>query len=610
MLPAPARRHDVSFDELLGWLVQERVLPAAQAQELFGQQESQRVRVARERRLAEGLPPGQEGRIAATITPIELLLSFGIKDAEQRPLEEDRITEIYAHRLGLPYEKLDPLKLSAEFTTSVFSKPFARKHNLLAIEDNGDALRIATYNPFDHLALESVERVAGKKLTLTIASKSDIQRIITEFYGFRGSVKQAEQKLNRTIDLGNLEQFTRLKTEREIEASDEHVVHAVEYLFSYAFQQRASDIHIEPKRDDSIVRFRIDGALHEVNRLPKVVHGAVINRIKTIARLDIGEKRRPQDGRIKTEFQSKPVEIRVSTLAVAFGEKVVLRIFDPDIVTDDLGKLGFYERELTLFQKLIALPHGIILVTGPTGSGKTTTLYTALRRLATDDVNITTIEDPIEMVFDKINQTAINPTIGLGFAESLRTLLRQDPDIIMVGEIRDLETARHAIQAALTGHLVFATLHTNDAPGAITRLMDLGAEHFLLASTLSGLVAQRLVKKVCPSCAVERVLEPEEVESIKDALPEGTPTSELVSAFGTGCVECRHSGYRGRSAIYEMFEVTEGIKRHIMDRAHSGLVKQLARSEGMLTLREAAVRKMLDHVTSYEQVIAVTREDS
>ncbi|MBW2458075.1 MAG: Flp pilus assembly complex ATPase component TadA, partial [Deltaproteobacteria bacterium] len=330
-----------TFDELLAFLTQEGLIDAALAQELFEQQERALAKLTRERRIAQGMPPGTEQQVAQTITPIELFLSFGPTDQRGERIEEDRVTEIYAKGIGMPYEKLDPLKLDAEFTTSVFSKPFARKHNLLAVEDTGAALKVATYNPFDTWALESVESATGKKLELVIASKSDIQRLITEFYGFRTSVKRAERKLNEGVDLGNLEQFVRMKTEREIESSDEHVIDAVEYLFTYAFQQRASDIHVEPKREVSVVRFRIDGTLHEVNRLPKVVHKAVINRLKTLSRLDIGEKRRPQDGRIKTEFEGKPVEIRVSTLPVAFGEKVVLRIFDPDIVHDDLGKLGF-----------------------------------------------------------------------------------------------------------------------------------------------------------------------------------------------------------------------------------------------------------------------------
>ena len=440
--PEAARTEAVTFDELLGWLAQENLIDATVAQDLFERQELQLARMVRERRISQKLPPGKEQQVAASISPIELLLSFGVRDHGGQLLKEDAISELYARRIGLPYVKLDPLELDGELVTSVFSKPFARKHTLLAIGDDGHAVTIATSNPFDQWALESVERVTQKPLALVIASKSDIQRLITEFYGFRGSVKRAEQKLSESVDLGNLEQFVRMKTEREIESSDQHVVHAVEYMLNYAFQQRASDIHVEPKRSESSIRFRIDGSLHEVNRLPKVVHGAVINRIKTLSRLDIGEKRRPQDGRIKTEFDNKPVEIRVSTLPVAFGEKAVLRIFDPEIVTDDLSTLGFYERELTLFNKLISQPNGIILVTGPTGSGKTTTLYTALRKRASDDVNITTIEDPIEMVFERINQTAVNPAVDLGFAETLRTILRQDPDIIMVGEIRDLETAR------------------------------------------------------------------------------------------------------------------------------------------------------------------------
>jgi general secretion pathway protein E len=605
-----ARTEPVTFDELLGWLVKRGLLAPDMAQTCFEQQELQLKKLVRERRIAEKVPAGQERRIAARISPIELLLSFGPKDPSGHRLDEDRVTECFAAGVGLPYVKLDPLELDAEFITAAFSKPFARQHTLLALEDLGGSLKVATTNPFDRWALESVERVANKSLELVIATRSDIQRLITEFYGFRGSVKQAAKKLSEGVDLGNLEQLVRLKSEREIEASDQHVVHAVEYMLNYAYQQRASDIHIEPKREDSVIRYRIDGGLHEANRVPKVVHAAVINRIKTLARLDIGEKRRPQDGRIKTEHDGKAVEIRVSTLPVAFGEKAVLRIFDPDIVGDDLATLGFVERELAIFTRLINHPNGILLVTGPTGSGKTTTLYTALRNRASDAVNITTIEDPIEMIFDRINQTAINPAIDLGFSESLRTILRQDPDIIMVGEIRDLETAKYSIQAALTGHLVLSTLHTNDAASAITRMLDLGAEHFLLASTLTGLLAQRLVKRVCDGCAVERMLDEPQIAVIADALPaELRNAKELVSMHGKGCVACRHSGYRGRAAIYELLEISDEIKRLVMERAHATRIKAAARGEGMKTLREAAVARMLERTTSYEQVIAVTRED-
>jgi general secretion pathway protein E len=484
----------------------------------------------------------------------------------------------------------------------VLSRPFAKKHGLLAVEETGGVITFATIDPFDTWALESVERVTGKPMRLVIASKTDLDRLITEFYGFRQSVKRAEQQIAVGIDLGNLEQFVRMKSDQEIEASDEHVVHAVDYLLRYAFGERASDIHIEPKRNESIVRFRIDGSLHRVNKLPRIVHNAVVNRIKTLSRLDIAEKRRPQDGRIKTEFGSRPIEIRVSTLPVAFGEKVVLRIFDPDLVHDDLEQLGFGTRDKQVFEELLALPHGIILVTGPTGSGKTTTLYTALRKLATDDVNITTIEDPIEMVYEGINQTAILPAIQLGFAEALRNILRQDPDIIMVGEIRDLDTARHAIQAALTGHLVFSTLHTNDAPSAITRLIDLGVEPFLVASTLSGVMAQRLVKRVCSACAVTRELAPAEQELLELAV-EGDP---ITVKHGLGCADCRKTGYVGRTALVELFKVTPPIRQLIHDRAPESDIRKRAQLEGMTLLREAGIAAMLAGETSPEQVLEVT----
>ncbi|MEM9876887.1 MAG: ATPase, T2SS/T4P/T4SS family [Myxococcota bacterium] len=592
-----------TLNDLLGVLVQRGHLTPSGAQHVFEQEDAQRARIIAEARRDS---PRAGRRV---IPPLELLRSFDLRRPQGEPLPEDVVTEHYAALAGLPYVKLDPLELDPEVVTGAVSKPFARQHSLLAIEDRGETLVLATSHPFNPMALESLERMAQKKLSLVVASHTDVQRIITDFYGFRGSVKRAQEKLSAGVDISNLEQLVRLKSEREIEASDEHVVHAVEYMLSYAFQQRASDIHVEPKRGESVVRYRIDGTLHEVNRLPGLVHKAVINRIKTLARLDIGSRRRPQDGRIKTEFQGKPVEIRVSTLAVAFGEKAVMRVFDPDIVSDELSRLGFFPRELEVFERLIAQPHGIILVTGPTGSGKTTTLYTALRKLATDAVNITTIEDPIEMVFERINQTAINPAVDLGFSEALRTILRQDPDIIMVGEIRDLQTARYAVQASLTGHLVFSTLHTNDAVGAVTRLLDLGAEHFLLASTLSGLVAQRLVKRVCGECTMERVLEREEVEAILPALPPERRDARLTAAYGAGCVACRHSGYLGRSAIYEMVEVTDAIKKLVMERADAGALKARARSEGMATLREAAVRKMLEGITSYEQVLSVTQRD-
>ncbi|MBK8942355.1 MAG: type II/IV secretion system protein [Polyangiaceae bacterium] len=477
---------------------------------------------------------------------------------------------------------------------------------MLALEEQGGVLRIATSGPLDEWTRESLERVAGKRIELVISSKTDVERLITEFYGFRQSVQRAEQQISTGIDLGNLEQFGRMKSEQEIEASDEHVVHAVDYMFRYAFGQRASDIHIEPKRDD------FGGALPH-RRLPPRREPPAAGRAQG--------RGQPHQDAVAPRYLREAQAFRTAASApsstasrsrsacrpwpVAFGEKVVMRIFDPAIVSDDLATLGFFERDKRLFDDLIQIPHGIFLVTGPTGSGKTTTLYTALRKLATEDVNITTIEDPIENVFEGLNQTAIHPHIGLGFAEILRTILRQDPDIIMVGEIRDLDTARHAIQAALTGHLVFSTLHTNDAASAITRLLDPRRAGFLLASTLAGVMAQRLVKKVCPDCGAERVLSADEATAIGLDPSQG----ELLVHYGAGCATCRRTGYLGRSAIVELFKVTPTIRRMIHDGAGEGDIKEQAKKDGMLTLREAAVRKMLLGETTYEQVVEVTSED-
>ncbi|MCC6648846.1 MAG: type II/IV secretion system protein [Polyangiaceae bacterium] len=594
---APRR---VTFEQLVAALLASSAIDVAQQKRALARKDATLNQLVRARLAAE---KGTVEQHRAAVSPVELFLALGERDQDDKPFREDAVTEVYARALGLPYVKLDPLALDPEFTVSVLSKPFARKHGLLALREDAGVITCATGLPPDALTLETLERTTGKQVALVVSSKSDIERIVTDFYGFRRSVQRAEQMLHVGVDIGNLEQFVRMKSEQEIEASDEHVVHAVDYLFRYALEQRASDIHVEPKRADGIVRFRIDGALHTTNRLPKIVHSAVVNRLKMLARLDIAEKRKPQDGRIKTEYQGRAVDIRVSTLPVAFGEKVVLRIFDPELVDTDLSALGFFERDRRLIEEVLARPHGIFLVTGPTGSGKTTTLYTALRRLATDDVNVTTIEDPIEMVFDGINQTAIAPAIGLGFAEVLRTILRQDPDVVMVGEIRDLDTARHAVQASLTGHLVLSTLHTNDAASAVSRLVDLGVESFLLSSTLAGVMAQRLVRRICSSCARERELSAEEKELLSLDLP-------VIVRFGEGCVDCRRTGYVGRTCLAELFRVTPEIRRLIHERAPDDRIKAQARAEGMSTLRESAVQKLLQGETTYEEVVAVTAEDA
>jgi general secretion pathway protein E len=404
-------------------------------------------------------------------------------------------------------------------------------------------------------------------------------------------------------NLRNLEQYTKVQAIQDIQPTDRHIVNAVDFLFNYAFDQRASDIHIEPKRQYSLIRLRIDGVLNDIHRMPRVVHPAFISRIKTLARMDIAEKRRPQDGRIKVEHKGKQIELRISTMPVAFDEKVVMRIFDPDILLQDLQHLGFTTAEYEQYLSFIAHTHGIILITGPTGSGKTTTLYSTLTRLATAEVNVVTIEDPIEMIHEQFNQVAVQPAVGVTFANALRTILRQDPDIIMVGEIRDYETAEHAIHAALTGHLVLSTLHTNDAPSAIARLTDIGVPAYLVESTLIAVVAQRLVRTICRHCQETYVAGPEDLAVLGLT---ATPGVWLELKRGKGCVHCRGTGYLGRSGIYEVMSVDDTVRGLMRQQAGARELQQAAQQAGMKTLRASSIQKALEGVTTVEEVLRVT----
>jgi general secretion pathway protein E len=519
------------------------------------------------------------------------------------PVGEQEIAQAIAADAGLPHVRIDTLNLNADLIESKVSRPFARRHRMIPLEMKNGRLKVACANPYDIEGIDSFRRIAGRDLELVVASEPDILKAITEFYGLRHSVKRAERDLSAGIDLGNLEQLVRMKSESEIESSDQHVVNAVEFMLQHAFDSRASDIHIEPKRDNSLIRFRIDGILHDVQTMPKIVHAAVTSRIKTMSRLDIAEKRRPQDGRVKATRNGRDVELRVSTLPVAFGEKVVLRIFDPDVLMQDLEGLGFYPDEHQIFNDFITRPHGIILVTGPTGSGKTTTLYSALKTIATRELNVTTIEDPIEMVYDEFNQTAVQTKVGISFAGALRHILRQDPDVIMVGEIRDGETAQYSIQAALTGHLVFSTLHTNDAASSISRLVDLGVERFLISSTLVGSMAQRLLRRICPHCPIERHLTADEVATLRLAVPAG---KRVKVKEGGGCHECRGTGYLGRTGIFEILPIDDGVKSLIVAGADSPEIKREAVKNGMRTLRQSALRKLAEGTTSFEEVVRVT----
>jgi general secretion pathway protein E len=593
----------LTTDLLSDILIKAGKLTAEQGREIKLKQDVQRMKLLKAR--GETLHRGRV-RLEDEVSAIEVAASLNLEvpGAPGLVLTEDLMAEVLARHTGLSFVKIDPLKLNPEVVTQILSRAFARRSISVPVERADDRLTLAVADPYNIEVVENIERM-GYKVTRVLSTKTDILKIITEFYGFRSSVTAAAKEMTSEVDLGNLEQFVKMKSVNEIEATDKHVVNAVEFLLRYAFDQRASDIHIEPKRDASEVRFRIDGMLNTIHRIPKAVHPAFVSRLKMLARMDIAEKRRPQDGRIKTEYKSREVELRVSTMPTAFGEKIVVRIFDPEVLLQDLEEIGFSPREYELFRSFIGRPHGIILVTGPTGSGKTTTLYSALKTVATPEVNVVTIEDPIEMVHDRFNQVSVQPQIGVTFGSTLRTVLRQDPDIIMVGEIRDLETAENAVQAALTGHLVFSTLHTNDAPSTITRLLELGIAPYLISSTIIGVMAQRLVRKVCKQCEKEYELLPEEAQAVGLAWDKN---KKLVVKYGEGCPQCRGTGYSGRSGIFEVMELNDRIRSIIRDKPDAARIREAAISDGMVGLREAAVRKMLKGETTFDEVIRVTGE--
>jgi general secretion pathway protein E len=539
-------------------------------------------------------------------SPFKALLGMNLTDASGSGMRIDDflLARLIAEDASLKFFKIDPLKLDVEMIESKISRPFAKKHRMTPVAVRDGKLIVAVVNPFDTAAFDTYHQMVKQEIEIVVSSERDIMGVITEQYGFRASVTKAGRDLGRgAIDLSNLEQYVKLKSGNEIETSDAHIVNAVDFLLQHAYDSRASDIHIEPKREAAMIRFRIDGVLHEIQRVPKLVNLAITSRIKTMCRMDIAERRRPQDGRIKTEREGKEVELRVSTLPTAFGEKLVMRIFDPDVLLRDLSGLGFYEDELHTFGEWIKRPHGIILVTGPTGSGKTVTLYSALKSLASPEINITTIEDPIEMVWDDFNQTSVQTKIGITFPSALRTILRQDPDIIMVGEIRDEETAQNAVQAALTGHLVFSTLHTNDSATSVTRLIDLGIQPFLISSTLVGTMAQRLMRRICEDCKRNRPLSVEEAGMLNLQAPPG---KRIIVKEGAGCIRCRNTGYFGRTGIFEILPIDNAI-RDLIDRSEDFLkIKEMAVKRGMRTLRQSALRKLAEGVTSFEEVVRVT----
>ncbi len=542
------------------------------------------------------------------ITIIDVIVSLNLVSPynENETLDEELVYQILAKEWGFDYKKINPLELDLNLVTTTIPRSFALKHLMLPIAHKDGNLIVATCNPFNMEILDDIARVTQKQVVPVVSSKSDIIKVINEFFGFKHSIAEAEQQFTGpSVDLGNLEQYVKVRAADDNISNDQHIVKAVNHLFIYAFDQRASDIHIEPKRDVSLVRMRIDGVLHTVFTLPKTLHYAIVSRIKILSRLDMAEKRRPQDGRIKTHKGETEVEIRVSTVPVAFGEKVVLRIMDPDILFQDLDKLGFTPSDLMRYHKFIKMPHGIALVCGPTGSGKSTTLYSTLRDLSTSAINITTIEDPIEMICEDFNQIAVQPSVGITFANILRHILRQDPDIIMIGEMRDSETAENAVQAALTGHLVLSTLHTNDAPSSVTRLLDLGVQPFLIQSTLVGILAQRLVRKICNKCRENFEMNRTELNNM--GLNVGDK-GKIKLSRGKGCQICRGTGYMGRTGVFEVVPYTESLKKLTTQTTDIESIRIAARKEGMITMRESAIKKMKKGITTYQEVLRVTWE--
>ncbi len=525
-----------------------------------------------------------------------------------KPLQLEPLTEWLAGHAGLEYMHIDPLKINFTAVTDIMSNDYAARFGILPVQVTATEVVIATAEPYLRAWEEVLKHILRKDIRRVVATPVDISRYLVEFYNLARSVKNAAQN-NRQNSSGqaSFEQMVELgKSNRQFDANDQHIVNIVDWLWQYAFEQRASDIHIEPRRELGIVRFRIDGVLHQVYQIPMSVMNAMTSRIKVLGRMDVVEKRRPQDGRIKTRTaEGSEVELRLSTLPTAFGEKLVMRIFDPEVLVRDFADLGFSPEDLTRWRKMTAQPNGIILVTGPTGSGKTTTLYSTLKHLATSEVNVCTIEDPIEMVEPAFNQMQIQQGIDLNFAEGVRSLMRQDPDIIMIGEIRDLETADMAIQAALTGHLVLSTLHTNDAPSAVTRLLDLGVPPYLISATVLGVMGQRLVRTLCPHCKQAQDMESDEIE-LWNALVTPWKSKRPAQVYHQqGCLECRMTGYTGRIGLYEILLMSPEMRKLISAATDLAVLRELANREGMKPLRISGAMKVAAGMTTMDEVIKV-----
>ncbi len=584
----PETERRLTLAEILDWLVADGAVGRAPAEQL-----------KKERRYWRGAQH-----------PLTLVAGENWKDlrAPHKPLSLDALAEWLAQHLGMEFLHIDPLKINFSVVTEVMSSAYASRFRILPVSLTPKEVVVATAEPYVREWEPEIARLARREVRRVIANPVAIERCQVEFYNLAKSIKGANRAGGGSSGLSNLEQLVELgSANKTLDANDAHIVKVVDWLWQYAFEQRASDIHIEPRREVGLVRFRIDGVLHQVYQIPASVLAAMTSRIKILGRMDVVEKRRPQDGRIKTRMaDGDEVELRLSTLPTAFGEKLVMRIFDPEVLVRDFRELGFSDDDHLRWKDMTGRPNGIVLVTGPTGSGKTTTLYSTLKSLATPEVNVCTIEDPIEMVEPAFNQMQVHQAIDLGFAEGVRALMRQDPDIIMVGEIRDLETAQMAVQAALTGHLVLSTLHTNDAPSAVTRLLELGIAPYLLNATFNGVMAQRLLRTLCPHCKQPTELNRAEDQAAWDALVAPFKSTRPAQVYKpVGCLECRMTGYMGRIGIYETMVHTPAVKQLIAAGAEMAKVRDQALKEGMKPLRVSGAMKIGLGLTTVDEVLKV-----
>lgn len=597
--PTPPQQQQKTFDgpldwrSLVGWLCEDGVISAEEA-------ERTTTRCA---------------SAHSSQHPLQRLAVVGMsRRADQHVLDVEMLTQWLAQRSGLEYMRIDPLKVDVGKVADVMSAAYAERHKVLPVLVSPSEVVVATAEPFIRDWVPEVERQTRRSVRLVLSSPQSIKSFTGEFFALAKSVRAAN-KSGAPGGFGSFEQLVELgKANKQLDANDQGVVQVVDWLWQYAFDQRASDIHLEPRREQGVIRFRIDGVLHPVYQMPIGVMNAMTARIKLLGRMDVVERRRPQDGRIKTlrpgvgGARGDEVEMRLSTLPTAFGEKLVMRIFDPESTVKDLSALGFAAHDAQRWEGLTRHPHGIVLVTGPTGSGKTTTLYATLKRLATEEVNVSTVEDPIEMIEPAFNQTQVQPHLDLDFAQGLRSLMRQDPDIIMVGEVRDLATAEMAVQAALTGHLVFTTLHTNDAPSAIMRLMELGIPPYLINATVLGVLAQRLVRTMCPAC--RKPQDQGEIAASRATLTELVKPWQVSGSYRpyqpVGCVDCRMTGFRGRMGLYELLVVTEAFKDKVSREPVLDALRRQAVQDGMRPLRLAGAARVAEGLTTMDEVLACT----